>query len=74
MRRTFLAKAIDRYKQSNPVIDEQVQIAVEPLRIAAVGNDAMTVVIAFVKTEHHPIERRDHCERRRVHLLRGLRF
>src|ERR1700676_5264856 len=46
----------------------------EPLGIAAMGYDAMTIIVALVEAEHHAIERGDHRKRGAVHLLRSLRF
>ncbi len=72
--RAFVSLAVERHEQPDVIIEEQVQVAVHPLRVAAVTDDAVAVVVLLVETQQHAIQRRHHGGRAGVHLLGGLGF
>ncbi len=44
----------------------------KPLRVAAVRNNSVAVVVVLVEPEQHAVDPRQNRERRFVHVLRGL--
>ena len=74
MRGALLAAAVHGHEQADVLIEIQMQIAVEPLRIAAVTDDATTVTRLLIEAEQHAIQSRQHVERSGVHLLCGRRL
>ena len=66
------ARAVVGDKQSHVRIQDQEQVAVEQLRVAAVRDDAMAVHVLFVETQGHCVHAGGPACLPRVHLHRGL--
>src|SRR5882757_10720359 len=67
--RAFLPLAVERHEQADVIIGEQVQVAVHPLRVTAMTDYAMAVVVLLVESQQHAVEWRHHRRRAGVHLL-----
>src|SRR3546814_14974542 len=65
--------AVDRSLEPDVLLREEPEIAVEPLRVAAGGDDIMAVDVLRVEAQRHPVERLEHDARWAVHHPRRWR-
>src|SRR5205814_9650153 len=59
-RRTLFTEAVNGDVQAHAVVGQKIELSVKVCGIAPMGDDAMTVDVVFVKSEQHPVERRNH--------------
>ena len=71
-RRAFAAEAVEGHEDADVVVRVQMQVAVHVLRVTAVADDAVAVVVLLVEPQHHAVQRRNHVGRRFVHHLGRL--
>jgi hypothetical protein len=71
--RRVASAAHQRDEDSDPLVEQQVQVAMEGAGVAGMADDALAVAVLLVEAESHAVERRHGPESRRVHPPHGLR-
>ena len=72
-RRAILAATVERDEESDILVEQQMQIAVESVGITGMSDDAQAVAVLLIEAEIEAVHPGRHPRLRRMHQLGRLR-
>ncbi len=71
IRLTLFPQAVERHEDADIFVEQEMQIAVERLRVAGMADDAQSVAVLLVEAEVEAVDAGRHLRLRRMHQSHG---